>query len=100
MGEGFAVAVPVILVVAFAVALIVRGRRAEAARSAAQHAPWRVGSEPNGGAVLVYLYQEVGGVEANREPYVRIPRLGDYQQDLLQALSEAELEASMLNDRI
>lgn len=99
MGDGFAVAVPVILLVALAVGLIVRGRRSGREKVAAQHAPWKVGAEPDNSGTVVYLYQEVGGAHTNRCTYGRIDRKrGDYQEELLDLISTAELEASMLND--
>lgn len=99
MGEAIIGAASAIIVMAFAVMLIVRGRRAGRRESAAQQAPWKVGTEPDGKGVVVFLYRQVGGAHRDSRTYGRVERsVPDYQEVLLDLVSNAELEASMLNN--
>lgn len=101
MGDAVLVAVPVISVMAVAVALILRGSRQSKSKVKAAKALWKVRTEPNAGGVVIYLYKEVDGDVVERETYARIERSVENYEDRLFALrGAAELEASLLNDGI
>lgn len=99
MGDAVIVAVPMISVMAGAVALIIWGSRRNRVKAVVRKAPWRVGTEPNAGGIVVYLYREADGKIIDRDAFGRVERSADdYQAVLLQLQSDAEMEAALLNE--
>lgn len=101
MGDAILVALPVIGLIAVAVGLIARGSRQSKSKVKAAKALWKVGTTPNAGGVVIYLYKEVDGDVVEREAFGRVERsMENYEEKLLALTQAAELEASILNSSI
>jgi len=101
MGDAVIVAVPVIGIVVFAMMLVIRGSRQDRMRKETDRALWKAASEPVEGGVMVYLYRDVQGSRVGRQNFRFVstahrPTFA-WEEDLLQAKSDAAVEAAHLN---
>jgi hypothetical protein len=97
VGDGIAVAVPLICIMVVAVMLIQRGNRLARQRKMAAKAPWRMLVRPESYSMQVFLWQEghrdderilVGSVDTTSY---------DWEETLMELKAKAESEALHLN---